>query len=100
MPNIARVLKEEIARISRKEAKAAVSPIRKPSVRYRKDIADLKRRMESLEKTNKELVARLAKIEDDRRNADRGHFLHARRQQAGSAYVHRPTGLDDGDAQE
>jgi len=40
MPNVAAVLKAEIARISRKEAKAAVSPIRKPSVRLRKDVAN------------------------------------------------------------
>jgi DNA-binding transcriptional regulator YiaG len=63
MPNIAKVLREEIARISRKEAKAAVTPVRKPSIRVRSDVADLKRRMALLEKANKELLARLAKIE-------------------------------------
>jgi DNA-binding transcriptional regulator YiaG len=63
MPNVNTVLKEEISRISRKEAKAAVAPIRKPSVRYRKDLADLKRRMAQLEKVNRELQARLTKVE-------------------------------------
>jgi len=63
MPNVAAVLKAEIARISRKEARSAVSPIRKPSVRYRKDIADLKRRLAILEKAGKEFHARLAKVE-------------------------------------
>jgi hypothetical protein len=63
MPNIAAVIKEEIARISRKEAKAAVAPLRKPSVRYRGEIADLKSRVAVLEKANKDLLARLAKVE-------------------------------------
>jgi DNA-binding transcriptional regulator YiaG len=63
MPNVAKVLKEEIARISRKVAKAAVTSIRKPTVRLRKDVADLKRRLAVLEKANKELQASLAKVE-------------------------------------
>ena len=40
MPNVMKVLKDEISRISRKEAKAAVSPVRKPSVRLRKHVAN------------------------------------------------------------
>ena len=63
MPNVMKVLKDEISRISRKEAKAAVAPIRTPSVRYRKEIADLKRRMTLQEQVAKQLGNRLAKIE-------------------------------------
>jgi DNA-binding transcriptional regulator YiaG len=63
MPNIAKILKEEISRISRKEAKAAVSPTRKPSVRSRKDIADIKRRVALLEQANRLLLKRLSGIE-------------------------------------
>ena len=63
MPNIAKVLKEEITRLSRKEAKAAVTPFRKPSVRSRKDMADLKRRMVLLEKLGRQLQDRLAKMD-------------------------------------
>lgn len=63
MPNIARVLKEEISRIARKEAKVAVAPVRRPSVRARRDVAELKRRLAALEKASRQLLARLAKIE-------------------------------------
>lgn len=56
MPNIAKVLKEEIARIAKKEAKAAVTPIRKPSIRIRKDTADLKARVTTMEKEIKRLT--------------------------------------------
>jgi DNA-binding transcriptional regulator YiaG len=63
MPNVAKVLREEITRLARKEAKAAVAPIRRPSIRLRKDAADLKRRMASLEKETKRLQALLNKME-------------------------------------
>ena len=63
MPNVAKVLKEEISRISRKEAKAAVAPIRRPSVRHRKDIANLKRRVAALEKESQRLVALLKRVQ-------------------------------------
>jgi DNA-binding transcriptional regulator YiaG len=63
MPNVATVLKEEITRLARKEAKAAVAPVRKPSVRLRKDAADLKRRVALLEKETKRLQVLLANLE-------------------------------------
>ena len=63
MPNIAKIFREEIARISRKEAKAAVTPVRKPSIRLRSDVADLKRRMVLMEQTNRQLQSRLAKMD-------------------------------------
>jgi DNA-binding transcriptional regulator YiaG len=43
MPNIAAVLKAEIARLAKKEAKAATSQLRKASSQYRSDIAKLKK---------------------------------------------------------
>lgn len=50
MPNIAAVLKEEIARLVRKELRAETETLKKASSRYRADIAALKRRVETLEK--------------------------------------------------
>jgi len=41
MPNIAKAFKDEIVRLSRKEAKAAVTPVKKPSLAARKALADL-----------------------------------------------------------
>jgi DNA-binding transcriptional regulator YiaG len=55
MPNIAKILKEEIARISRHEAKVAVAPIKKPSSKFRSDIAGLKNQVATLEKEVKRL---------------------------------------------
>ena len=62
MSNIAKAFKEEVIRLARKEAKAAVTPIRKPAVAARKDVADLKKRVSALEKENKSLAALVAKI--------------------------------------
>jgi DNA-binding transcriptional regulator YiaG len=62
MPNVARVLKEEIARIARKEVKAAVAPGRKASVRLRKDVAGLKGQVASLEMESKSLQALLKRM--------------------------------------
>lgn len=63
MPNVMTALKAEIARIARKEAKALVSPVKKPSGKLRSFVADLKRRVSALEKVNHELQSRLTKVE-------------------------------------
>ena len=55
MPNIARVLRDEITRLARKEAKAAVTPVRKPGIQARKSLADLKNRIAALEKAGREI---------------------------------------------
>ena len=57
MSNIAKVLKAEIMRISRKEAKGATQGIGKTNTWLRKIMADLKKRVVLLEKENKRLAA-------------------------------------------
>ena len=57
MPNIASVLKAEIARLAKKETKAATSQLKTASIRYRSDIAKLKKLLAGQEKT----IARLTK---------------------------------------
>ena len=62
MSNIVTVLKAEISRIARKEAKAATAPLRKPKGATRSTLADLKRRVAELEKENKRIAALLSKV--------------------------------------
>lgn len=50
MPNIAAVLKAEISRVARKEARAETEALKKTSVNQRAEIAGLKRRVQELEK--------------------------------------------------
>jgi DNA-binding transcriptional regulator YiaG len=50
MPNFSSLLKSEITRLARKEAKAAVEPLRKANGGYRRDIAELKRQIAALQR--------------------------------------------------
>jgi DNA-binding transcriptional regulator YiaG len=50
VPNIASVLKAEISRVARKDARAETQPLKKASSQHRTDIAALKRRVLVLEK--------------------------------------------------
>lgn len=55
MPNIASLLKEEIARVARKQLRSETEALKKSSSGYRSQIADLKRRMQVLEQQVKRL---------------------------------------------
>ena len=50
MSNVASVLKEEIARVARKEIRRETSSLKKSSTTYRSEIAALKRRVHELER--------------------------------------------------
>jgi len=50
MANLTKVLKDETARIARREIRAETGTTKKASAKHRKEIADLKRRLASLEK--------------------------------------------------
>lgn len=56
MPNIAKLLKDEFARLARREIKAAVTSLRKDNVSLKRTAADLKRRVAALESANKRLT--------------------------------------------
>jgi DNA-binding transcriptional regulator YiaG len=51
MPNIMVVLKQEITRLARKEARAQTAVLKKMSAQYRRDIAELKRLTAKLNQT-------------------------------------------------
>ena len=61
MSNIAKALKAEISRISRKEAKSATEPIAKANIDLKKTVVDLKKRLAALEKENRRLLAGMKK---------------------------------------
>lgn len=62
MANVMKALKDEIARISRSEIKAALSPIKSVNASQRKYIADLRRQVADLEKSNKQFTRELEKL--------------------------------------
>jgi DNA-binding transcriptional regulator YiaG len=59
MPNIGTVLREEITRLSRKEARSQVEPTRQAVTRQRKEIAVLKRQVAQLERELASLARRI-----------------------------------------
>ncbi len=58
MPNLATVLKQEITRLARKEAKTHVDPLGRANAQYRRDIAELKRQLQAMKKRVDYLDAR------------------------------------------
>ncbi|MFV1958009.1 MAG: hypothetical protein ACC662_01215 [Planctomycetota bacterium] len=50
MPSFNTMFKAEVARLARKEVKAAIEKVRKASTHHRLDIADLKRRVQELDR--------------------------------------------------
>ena len=50
MPNLAVTLKQEIARLARNQARALTSSHQKANAQYRRDIAELKRRTDELQR--------------------------------------------------
>ncbi|HUR87989.1 MAG TPA: helix-turn-helix domain-containing protein [Ramlibacter sp.] len=56
MPNIASLLKEEIARVARKQVRGETEALKKASSHYRGEIAELKRRIQSLEQQLKRVA--------------------------------------------
>lgn len=60
--NLSQVLKAEILRLSRKEVKAAISKVHKPTVQLKHAVAALKRSVDRLAKENKRLQGVLDKL--------------------------------------
>jgi len=58
MPNIGAVLREEIARLSRRENRSEIDKTRKATTQHRREIAQLKRQVIALERQLKLLVRR------------------------------------------
>jgi DNA-binding transcriptional regulator YiaG len=59
MPNIASLLKEEITRLARKELRANTESLKKAVSTYRSEIAALKRRVDQLERQQKQTSKRI-----------------------------------------
>ena len=64
MPDIGKTLKDEIARIARREAKAVVSKPRTDTIELKKSVARLKRQIEALEKAQKPVVRAFEKTRE------------------------------------
>jgi len=81
MPNIASVLKDEIARIARREVRRETASLKKAVTTYRGEIAELKRRSQMLERALKKAARgapRAAAAAKDVAEGDDGRALRFR----------------------
>jgi DNA-binding transcriptional regulator YiaG len=62
MPNVMKVLRDEITRLARKEVKGSVTKVHKPTVQLKHDVAELKRTVAALVKATNIIQGVLEKI--------------------------------------
>ena len=62
MPNIAKVLREEIQRLAKRQVRAELLPLRRDTVRLKKTAADLRRQLAALARTNRDLVKKVTPV--------------------------------------
>lgn len=72
MPNIGQVLKEEIARISRRAVRAQTESTKKASTRHQREIAELKRQLKQLQRQVSVLGRQLGTARKDDTPQDEG----------------------------
>lgn len=92
MPNIATVLKSEIARIARKEVRAETEGLKKQSANYRSQIGTLKRQVATLERLLRQ-TARGTKAESTKGERDEQASSGLRFRAKGFAAHRRRLGL-------
>lgn len=62
MPDIAKMLREEIQRLAKRQAKAEVSAIKRESVRLKKSVAEMRRQVAALNRTSRELLKKVTPV--------------------------------------
>ncbi len=62
MPNIAKVFREEIQRLARRQVRTDVKAVRRDNVRLKKAVADLRRRVAALDRTSRELLKKVTPV--------------------------------------
>ena len=62
MPDVARVLREEVQRLAKRQVKAGLAPVKRDIARLKKNVADLRREVTALTRTSRELLARVTAV--------------------------------------
>ena len=75
MTSLGSMLKTEITRLSRKEIRAQIEPLRKANLIYRRDIAELKRQVALLERQIAAVSRGLPKVADSSAEAKPTRFV-------------------------
>jgi len=70
MPNIAKVLREEVQRLAKRQIKAELSPVKRDNVRLKKSVAELRRQIAALHRTSRELVKKVTPVVASKENEE------------------------------
>lgn len=62
MPDVARVLREEVQRLAKRQIKAGVAPLKRDNVRLKKQVVELRSELAVLTRTSRELLTRVAAL--------------------------------------
>ena len=62
MPDVARILREEVQRLAKRQVKAGLAPVKRDSIRLKHNVADLRREVTALTRTVRELLARVTLV--------------------------------------
>ena len=62
MPDVARVLREEVQRLAKRQVKAGLTPLKRDNVRLKKHVAELRRELTALTGTSRELLAKVTAV--------------------------------------
>ena len=62
MPDVARVLREEVQRLAKRQVKAGLAPVKRDTVRLRKQVAELRHELTAIARTSRELLARVTAV--------------------------------------
>jgi DNA-binding transcriptional regulator YiaG len=62
MPNVAKVLREEIQRLARQQVKAGLGALKRDQVRMKKSVAALRRQLEAMDRASRELAQRITPL--------------------------------------
>jgi DNA-binding transcriptional regulator YiaG len=70
MPNIAKVLREEVQRLAKRQIKAELSPVKRDNVRLKQTVAELRRQIAALSRTSRELVKKVTPVVASRESVE------------------------------
>jgi len=60
--NMAKVLREEIQRVAKRQVRTELAPLRRDGVRLKKSVADLRRQIAALNRSSRELVKKVTPV--------------------------------------
>jgi DNA-binding transcriptional regulator YiaG len=62
MPNLAKILREEVQRLAKKQVRTGLTPLRRDNIRLKRTVADLRRQVDTLARANRDLATKVSSV--------------------------------------